>query len=572
MASTQGKKARKQKKSAVLVVEEGFKPEEGSDWNSSDEEARRQQSEVENDENPSRFHNENEMSDIEDSKPGEWLNSIYTGPEVKEFFELIWEDFDEKPEVEVICEQINDTIAKANKENNERESLGQIPFDTLISHKRLAVTELRKIRANKASKEMLLKAWDNFGKIRDSWASQVERWALLKQCNFPDGFAERVTKKSMRDLRKAKDHSKTPDPQLMSRGSKYQRVALPMSRGSKHQRVAVSQEASENESGEGSDEDSEVDSDGTSNDGSDEDDYDTDQFDPDVDDSAENLQKMIALVYDMAPSKVVGYRRMGKIGHQVLVEQEQNGARRYRLEPASSVGGFDPTKTLNLATSQRGKITNPDGSYKWTMAHVKRIRAVAWRVSEDGIGVEELEPGPKGTSFPGTDVWFEWIDGVLTWEPRGNVRRIYGNYVNSEKCYRGDVYIHYRAKCQELKYQRALDEARKSHSQFKLSSKHRSQSKSIPAASTRQPTPLYSRQSVSAKSASNRSRRPSNVSFITSQGKRAGLNTVEEELFVPSDSKDKGRRTEKKETGKGKKQQPKQLLSPPASRYGSSVA
>ncbi|MCJ1250103.1 hypothetical protein MMC30_007329 [Trapelia coarctata] len=561
------KKVKKGKRSAVRVEDEQTKTKqlkpleaeegehyEGSDWNSEDERLRAEQSEVENDESPAKFINEDEMQEDELEKPGDWLIEFYNTNPVKQFLAKLWTNLEVDPSSKGICEQMNARISELNREHGANPSTGQFPFNSFAGQKQLAAVELQKIRANTASKKDILKAWDKYSKIRNTWAAQLQRLGLPSQFNFPDGFAEQFTGKSVRN---AKDHSKTQDPQQKSRSSKHKRIK-PL------QKVI---EVSESESSDSNSEDSDESSDDDSIvDSSDEEDYDTDQFDPDVDDSAENLQHMVGLVYDMPPSKVLAYRRMGKIGYQVLVQQEINGACRYRLVPASSVGGIDPAATINLATSHRGKKTNEDGDWVYRKADVKRIKAVAWKVSESEAGVEELKPGPVGTYYSATDVLIEWTDGISTWEPRGNLRRMYGK---EEDIYKADALIHYRAKCQELKYQRALDEAKKTRSRSKSSSKtkHRSHSKFNSEASTRsqQPISLSSRKSTSANSVSNRSERPSHVSFTTNNpDKRVRL---EESFKGKGKGKEKEKEKENRIIKKGKKKQSKQLLSPPSSRY-----
>ena len=173
----------------------------------------------------------------------------------------------------------------------------------------------------------------------------------------------------------------------------------------------------------------------------------------------DDLDAALEKEFNLPTGKVIAYRRMGAIGTQCILQSGSEKAYRYRLVSGTSARAADPNlnynETDNLVEKDmrrgREKRDTPQGSrvqYVWNKSDMKKIMGVAWK---EDAPLGDLHPGSQSIPqtkklFPATDVMILWKDNKTTWEPRGDVRRLYGN------ARRADAAIYYMATLLEKEY------------------------------------------------------------------------------------------------------------------------
>ena len=173
----------------------------------------------------------------------------------------------------------------------------------------------------------------------------------------------------------------------------------------------------------------------------------------------DDLDAALEKEFNLPTGKVIAYRRMGAIGTQCILQSGSEKAYRYRLVSGTSARAADPNlnynETDNLVEKDmrrgRDKRDTPQGSrvqYVWNRSDMKKIMGVAWK---EDAPLGDLHPGSQSIPqtkklFPATDVMILWKDNKTTWEPRGDVRRLYGN------ARRADAAIYYMATLLEKEY------------------------------------------------------------------------------------------------------------------------
>ncbi|KAI9779395.1 MAG: hypothetical protein M1835_004698 [Candelina submexicana] len=173
-----------------------------------------------------------------------------------------------------------------------------------------------------------------------------------------------------------------------------------------------------------------------------------------IDFSPQSLHKRITKDYGLpSRGKVLLWRKMGRIGFQVLVEHKIGNAVTYRMEPGSTYArDFDPNDpTTHIPKQYRGNDRYEDGTYKYTEHDIEAYSAVAWKSEEEDVDdpAAVLYPEPKA-SYPNTYIRVRWFDQVETWEPRIYMRRMVG-----KPNMRADSMVHAIARHQEKRFMKA---------------------------------------------------------------------------------------------------------------------
>ena len=393
----------------------------------------------------------------------------------------------------------NQIIKDINKENGWDPDLGVIPVRSYN-----AVLELLNDPMGELQKNQDEAAWSKWAIHKDAINIINLNFGLPDTFNLPRDFLERkIGIPDRARIRRDTDDEASPDPSSESdysvesfyRGKSHH---APSSRSSRRSRRTSSQSRrersrhdtnSENDDGHHSqrsrssgqtrrarsqgtrDDDDDHNRDNDSNEGGaegeeseaieeegSEADSDLDGIDSDLDDSPSGLRKAIEKKYDIPMiGTVLGYRRCGPFYYQCLVQYGDNDAPTYRMVPGRSAGPWNPEKTENLVTGQRGKLrTGTDWTYK--EHDILRIAGVAWQpYDEDSLNpLASLNPKNFQTTPPSTYVVVIWKnDNKRTFETRGSMRRILGNARSGAP----DLAILHRARVQEKKYLEARTRA-----------------------------------------------------------------------------------------------------------------